>query len=97
MKILLDIDDTLIDHKENLHPRYREVLDNHDVTLYSQSRDIEKWAKKLNLDYIEKDSIETPDADVLIDDDYRYKRICNVKFHFPSIDSFLNSNIGHIA
>jgi len=96
MKILLDIDDTLIDHKENLHPRYREVLDNHDVTLYSQSKDIKKWAKKLNVDYIEKDAPGTPEADILIDDDYRYKRICIVKHHFSSIDSFLNSN-GHIA
>ena len=90
MRVLLDIDDTLIDNKDNLHPRYKEVLDNHDVTLFSASGDIKMWAKKLNLDYISKNDKEVPEADVLIDDTYAFMKIVKVKHYFPSIDSFLN-------
>lgn len=89
MKILLDIDDTLINHRDVLHPRYREVLDNHDVILYSQSKDIKRWAKKLNLPYIHKDDEGVPEADVLIDDIGAFKKCVKVKYYFSSIDSFL--------
>ena len=91
MKILLDIDDTLINHKDELHPRYKEVIDNHEVVLYSASGDIKMWAKKLNLDYHSKnDKQEPPKADVLIDDCAAFKRTCNVEYYFSSIDKFLN-------
>ena len=89
MKILLDIDDTLINHKDELHPRYKELLDNHDVTLFSASGDIKKWAKKLKVDYIHKNDKGVPEADVLIDDIGAFKRCVKVEHYFSSIDSFL--------
>ena len=90
MTILLDIDDTLINNKDELHPRYKELLENHTVTLYSQSKDIKKWARKLNLDYVHKNDKETPEADVLIDDHSSFKNCVKVKMYFSSIDKFLN-------
>lgn len=93
MKILLDIDDTLINQKDELHPRYKEVIDNHEVILYSASGDIKMWAKKLNLDYHSKnDKQDPPEADVLIDDCAAFQRTCKVHYYFPSIDKFLDYN-----
>jgi len=90
MKILLDIDDTLINHKDELHPRYKEVIENNEVILYSSSGDIKMWAKKLNLKYHHKDDKqEPPEADVLIDDCAAFKEVVKVQYYFSSIDSFL--------
>lgn len=94
MKILLDIDDTLINQKDELHPRYKEVIDNHEIILYSASGDIKMWAEKLNVDYHSKnDKQDPPEADVLIDDCVAFKRAVKVQYYFASIDEFLNSNM----
>ena len=93
MKILLDIDDTLINHKDELQSRYKEVIDNHEVILYSASGDIKMWAKKLNVDYHSKnDKQDPPEADVLIDDCPSFRRAVKVQYYFSSIDKFLDHN-----
>lgn len=90
MKLLLDIDDTLIDSNEKLHPRAFYLFKNFDVTLYSASEDIEKWAKKFNVNFISKHDQLKPKADVLIDDDSYFKKMVDVDFYFESIDKFLD-------
>ncbi len=95
MKILLDIDDTILfikNKKEVLHPMCKYLIRHHDVTLFSASSDIKKWAKKLNVNYISKHDEGIPEADVLIDDDGYFKRMVKVKEYYSSIDSFLNSS-----
>lgn len=91
MKILLDIDDTLIDSKEKVHSRAHLLFRNHNVVLYSASEDIEFWAKKFKVNYISKHSTERPAADILIDDDKYFEKMVDVKKYYSSIDNFLNS------
>lgn len=91
MKILLDIDDTLIDSKDMVHPRAFYLFKNYDVTLYSASDEISKWAKKFNIEFISKHDTIRPKADVLIDDDPYFKKMVDVDFYFESIDKFLDN------
>lgn len=91
MKLLLDIDDTLIDSNEKLHPRAFYLFNHFDVTLYSASQDIEKWANKFNVAFISKHDQVRPKADVLIDDDPYFQKMVDVKLYCSSIDEFLNN------
>lgn len=91
MIILLDIDDTLINSREKVHPRAFLLFKNHNVTLYSASSDIKKWADKFNVAYISKHDSIKPKADILIDDDPYFKNMVDAAVYFNSIDSFLDS------
>ncbi len=90
IKILLDIDDTLIIQKYEkfaLHPKYKMLL-LYDVTLFSSSPYIQVLADLLKIPYIVKDDDnEKPKADILIDDT-DCRSICNVFYHFHTIDDF---------
>ena len=91
MKILLDIDNTLINSDRKVHSRAFYLFKNFDVTLYSAEEDIAMWAEKFNVKYISKHDDVRPIADVLIDDDPYFKKMVDVKFYFESIDDFLNT------
>lgn len=90
IKILLDIDDTLIlQNYENfvIHRRYKEIL-KYNVVLFSSSPYIRVFSELLEIPYISKESSTKPTADILIDD-IDCRKLCNVYLHFYSIDDFL--------
>ncbi len=93
VKILLDIDDTLIlQEYENfvIHQHYKEIL-KYDVTLFSSSPYIRVFAELLQIPYLSKEycaDVHKIKADVLIDD-VDCRELCSVFFHFYSIDDFL--------
>ena len=92
MKILLDIDDTLINYKDIVHPRVHLLFKYHEVTLFSASSDIKKWADHFNVNYISKHDDVIPEADVLIDDDPYFTKMVKVDKYYKSIDDFLNAS-----
>ena len=90
MKILLDIDDTLINSEDKVHPRAHLLFEKYKVVLFSASEDIKKWADIFNVEYISKHDEIIPEADVLIDDDSYFIKMVKVNKYFKSIDDFLD-------
>jgi hypothetical protein len=95
LKILLDIDDTaLISHDQGKswteHPRLNELISSYDVYLYSGNPDIETYSRRWKTKgYIPKGSNYRPQADVLIDNNYKLHRgDVDVEKCYSSIDSF---------
>jgi biotin-(acetyl-CoA carboxylase) ligase len=95
MKILLDIDDTSLILKDGStnyqeHPRLSELIETHQVFLYSGNTEIEKYYKKWKTKgYISKSADEYPKADVLIDNECNlWKDFVTVKKAYYSIDEF---------
>lgn len=94
MKILLDIDGTLLNSTGKLHPCYKEILENNEVILYSSDGALGKYySKKFKVPFIHKDTNIILEADALIDDyafllknDHNLK----VKKFYESINDFLN-------
>ena len=99
MKILLDIDDTAIITKDRgktwqEHPRLKELIEKHEIYLYSGNPDIdnyhEKWKTK---GYIPKGFSSIPKADVLIDNNFDlHEADVEVKKCYSSIDTFFRFN-----
>lgn len=101
MKILLDLDDTVILNGK-LHPRFNDfiewledrkqegLLPNHEVVVWSSHEDGEAIAELMGFSYLSKDSKEKPDADVLIDDSCdQFVDLCSVDVKFSTFASFL--------
>jgi len=93
MKILLDIDGTLLINGK-LHPRANDLFEQHEIILYSSDIQWGKYyAKKYNVPFIHKDTNIVLEADVLIDDyaflmknDHNLK----VKKFYESINDFFD-------
>ncbi len=99
MKILLDIDDTALIYDKKTkewkeHPRLNEIINRHEVLLYSGNPDIEKYFEKWKVTgYFPKLSERIPRADVLIDNNCDlHKNDVIVKKSYKSIDSFFRYN-----
>lgn len=90
IKILLDIDDTLINSEDRVHPKAHLLFEKYEVVLFSASEEIKKWADLFNVEYISKHDEVIPEADVLIDDDSYFVRMVKVDKYFKSIDDFLD-------
>lgn len=91
--ILLDVDNTLIIQdvtSYRMHPRWREVMQ-YDIILWSSCDYVEAIAELLGVKCIIKDYPlnRKPKADVLIDDCDAFKRDCEVKEYYKSIDDFI--------
>lgn len=101
MKILLDLDDTVI-ISGRLHPRFCDfmrwiedrkqqgLLPPHEVVVWSSHEDGEAIAELMGFSYLSKDSEEKPDADVLIDDSCdQFIDLCSVDIRCSTFASFL--------
>lgn len=94
MKILLDIDGTLVDDSGKFLTNAERLLnDNHEIILYSANEKLgSKLAKQYNIPFIDKSSKhEKLIADVLIDDyAYFFIKIPNIQVnkYFTSITEF---------
>ena len=89
MKILLDIDGTIFNNGM-MHSRTRELIEKHDVTLYSSDKmSALILIREFNIKFIHKDSNRKPTADVLIDDYANlFLDFVNVDKYYYSIDEF---------
>ena len=98
MKILLDLDDTVIIHDHICHDYWAfkdmVVERGYDVTLWTLSHDGQAFADLMGFRYLSKDYTHEPEADVLIDDSHElYKGMCHVKKSYQSIHEFLEDNL----
>jgi len=97
LKILLDIDGTILNENQDIHPRTQELIDKHDVTLFSSNYD-ELWslAEHLGIPAVHKDSKDIPEADILIDDyaaDIVKDPDVKVKRYYHSVDEFFENEL----
>lgn len=93
MKILLDIDDTLINRTGEIHLGFKALLDEHEVILFSLNDELgQELSKDYLIPFIDKEVDKPIYADVLIDDcaefHLRDPKI-NVQMFCRSINTFL--------
>lgn len=92
MRILLDIDETLVDKNGNVHPRADELFQKYEVVLFSAEDDIADWAKRYNVDYVSKHDETIPEGFILIDDDEYFANkklnLVKYKYYFRCINEF---------
>jgi len=103
VKILLDIDDTVfvrgVRGLVGLHPRFfafqkwaRET--NTKVTVWSSHEDGCAISELMGFDFVSKDDLSIPEADVLIDDQSSvFLRFCDVDKKYDSLDEFIETNL----
>jgi len=94
MRILLDLDDTVI-IRGNLHPQFARFQDwakkgGHHVIVWSCHDDGQVIAQLMGFDYRDKESHVKPIADVLIDDHCQeFEKLCTVNSTCSTLDGFL--------
>jgi 2-hydroxy-3-keto-5-methylthiopentenyl-1-phosphate phosphatase len=95
MRILLDLDDTVIINNK-LHSRFFDFQkwvkdNNHEVIIWSSRDDGSVLAALMGFSgFISKDSGERPTADYLIDDEAEhFCKYCNVPYYSKSISNFM--------
>ena len=98
MKILIDLDDTIIIHDHICHDYWtfkaQSIARNYDVTLWTLSHYGQPFAELMNFKYLSKDYATEPEADVLVDDSHEmYRGMCHVKKSYASIKDFLEDNL----
>lgn len=95
MHILLDLDGTVFVGGK-LHPRFREFQasvrhNNHTVMVWSSHDEGHAISALMGFSYLHKDSLDKPNADILIDDCCEaFGKLCSIHSEYSSLDDFLD-------